>query len=98
MAFEQGPYKKLSTDYSKRFADQPETPEGKAALDNVYKVADRIIDAYARAVALAGNDAQYQARKADWTKRLTDLYKFRHDGSDAGLNEFVAGVLAKTLP
>ena len=98
VAYEQGPYKRLSADYTKRFADQPETPESKAALESLNKVMDRIIDAYARAVALAGNDPQHQAKKAEWTKRLTDLYKFRHENSDAGLNEFVAGVLVKPLP
>jgi hypothetical protein len=98
VAYEQGPYKRLSADYTKRFAEQPETPESKAALDNINKAADRIIDAYARAVALAGNDPQQQAKKAEWTKRLTDLYKFRHENSDAGLNEFIAGVLARPLP
>jgi tetratricopeptide (TPR) repeat protein len=98
VAYEQGPFKRLSADYTKRFANQPETPESKAALDNVNKVMDRIIDAYARAVALAGNDPQNQASKAEWTKRLTDLYKFRHENSDAGLAEFIAGVLAKTIP
>ncbi len=29
---------------------------------------------------------------------LTDLYKFRHENSDAGLNEFLAGVMATPLP
>jgi tetratricopeptide (TPR) repeat protein len=98
VAYEQGPFKRLSADYTRRFANQPETPESKAALDNVNKVMDRIIDAYARAVALAGSDPQHQASKAEWTKRLTDLYKFRHENSDAGLAEFIAGVLAKPLP
>ena len=98
VAYEQGPFKRLSADYTKRFANQPETPESKAALENVNKVMDRVIDAYARAVALAGNDPQHQASKAEWSKRLTDLYKFRHENSDAGLSEFVAGVLAKPIP
>ena len=98
VAYEQGPYKRLSADYSKRFANQAETPESKTALENLNKVMDRIIDAYARAVALAANDSQQQAKKAEWLKRLTDLYKFRHDNSDAGLNEFIAGVLSKPLP
>jgi hypothetical protein len=98
VAYEQGPYKRLSADYTKRFANQPETPESKAAIETLNKVMDRIVDAYARAVALAGNDPQQQAKKAEWTKRLTDLYKFRHENSDAGLNEFIAGVLAKPLP
>jgi hypothetical protein len=97
-AYEKGPYQRLSSDYSKRFANQPESPEGKTALENVNKVVDKIIDAYARAVALAGNNPQYQAGKAEWMKQLTTLYKFRHENSDAGLNEFIAGVLAKPLP
>lgn len=97
-AYEKGPYQRLSSDYSKRFANQPETPESKAALDNINQVMDRIIDAYARAVALAGNNPQYQAGKTEWTKQLTTLYKFRHENSDAGLNEFIAGVLSKPLP
>jgi tetratricopeptide (TPR) repeat protein len=98
VAYEQGPYKRLSADYTKRFANQPETPESKTALENLNKVMDRIVDAYARAVALAPNDAQHQAQKAEWTKRLTDLYKFRHEGSDTGLSEFIGGALAKPLP
>jgi len=98
VAYQNGPYKRLSADYSKRFANQPETPESKAALESVNKVVDRIIDAYARAVALAGNDPQHQASKTEWTKRVTELYKFRHENSDAGLNEFIASVLSKPLP
>jgi tetratricopeptide (TPR) repeat protein len=98
VAYEQGPYKRLSADYTKRFANQPETPESKAAIETLNKVMDRIVDAYARAVALAGNDPQHQASKAEWTKRLTDLYKFRHEQSDAGLSQFIAGVLSTPLP
>jgi len=98
VAYEKGPYQKLSADYSKRFANQPETPESKALLENINKMIDKIIDAYARAVALTGNDPQHQASKAEWTKHVTELYKFRHEGSDAGLNEFIAGVLSKPLP
>jgi tetratricopeptide (TPR) repeat protein len=98
VAYEQGPYKRLSADYTKRFANQPETPESKAAIETLNKVMDRIVDAYARAVALAGNDPQHQASKAEWTKRLTDLYKFRHESSDTGLSQFIAGVLATPLP
>jgi hypothetical protein len=97
-AYEKGPYQRLSSDYSKRFANQAESPEGKTALDNINKVVDKIIDAYARAVALAGTNSQYQAPKAEWTKQLTTFYKFRHENSDAGLSEFIAGVLAKPLP
>jgi hypothetical protein len=98
LAYQSGPYKKLSADYSARFANKPETPESKTALENLNKVVDKIIDAYARAVALAGNDPQNQRAKAAWMQLLTDFYKFRHESSVAGLNEFIAGALAKPLP
>ncbi len=92
-AYERGPYAKQSADY-KRFSGQNETPESKLALENINQIIDREIDAYARAVALAGSDPN----KAAWMAALTDLYKFRHDKSDAGLNEMIAGILAKPLP
>jgi len=98
LAYQNGPYKKLSEDYSKRYGNQAESPEGKAALENVNKVVDKIIDAYARAVALAGNDPQHQNAKTQWMARLTELYKFRHAGSDVGLNELIARVLSQPLP
>lgn len=97
-AYQTGAYKRLSDDYSKRFANQPETPESKAALENINKVVDKMIDAYARAVALAGNDPRQQNAKAQWMTQLTNFYKFRHEGSDAGLNELIAGILSKPLP
>ena len=34
----------------------------------------------------------------EWMKRLTDLYKFRHENSDTGLNELIASVLSTPLP
>ena len=98
VAYQNGPYRRLSDDYQKRFANQAESPEGKAALDAVNKVMDKMIDAYARAVALAQKDPQQAAAMTSWRARLTDFYKYRHDGSDVGLNEFIAGVLATPLP
>jgi tetratricopeptide (TPR) repeat protein len=97
-AYQNGPYKRLSDDYTKRFGNQPESPESKAALDNINRVLDKIIDAYARAVAVAGNAPQHQAAKAQWMAQLTNFYKFRHNNSDAGLTEYVAGVLKTPLP
>jgi tetratricopeptide (TPR) repeat protein len=98
LAYQNGSYRKLSADYATRFNNKPETPESKAALDNVNKVVDKIIDSLARAVSLAGADPQHQKAKSEWMTQLTQFYKFRHDDSDAGLNEFIAGVLAKPLP
>src|SRR2546423_3213319 len=61
LAYQNGAYKRLSDDYSKRFANQGESPESKTALDNINKVVDKMIDAYARAVALAQKDPQQAA-------------------------------------
>ena len=98
LAYQNGPYKKLTDEYTSRYLNKPETPESKAALENLNRVVDRLIDALARAVALTGNDPQQQKAKGDWMQRLTQFYKFRHDDSDAGLNEFISGVLSKPLP
>ena len=98
LSYRNGAYKRLSDDYSKRFANQPESPESKSALDGVNKVVDKMIDAYARAVALAQKDPQQAAAMASWRTSLTEFYKFRHEGSDVGLNEFIAGVLNTPLP
>ena len=98
LAYQNGSYKRLSDDFSKRFANQPESPESKAALESINKVVDKMIDAYARAVALAGNDPQQQGAKNQWMTQLTNFWKFRHDNTDAGLTEYIAGVLSKPLP
>jgi len=97
-AYETGPYRMLSTAFQKNYADKPETPESKAALEKLNVVIDRLIDAYARAVAAAGSDPKTQAAKAQWMASLTSYYKFRHENSEAGLNELIASVLSKPLP
>lgn len=98
VAYEAGPYKTLSTDYQAKYANKPETPESKAALEKLNVVMDRIIDAYARAIAAAGTDAKTQQNRTEWTAKLSTYYKFRHEGSDAGMTEFIAAALQKPLP
>jgi hypothetical protein len=97
-SYESGPYKTLSTAYQATYADKPETSEGKAALEKLNVVIDRIIDAYARAVAAAGSDPKNEQAKAGWMTTLTKYYKFRHADSEAGLTEFIASSLNKPLP
>jgi tetratricopeptide (TPR) repeat protein len=97
-AYQTGPYAKLSADFQTRFGGKPETPESKQALDKLNQVIDVMIDAYARAVALSGNDPQYAQNKGALVTSLTAFYKFRHQDSDAGLTEFVAGIMSKPLP
>ena len=97
-AYESGPYRTLSTAFQTNYAGKPETPESKAALEKLNVVIDRMIDAYARAVAAAGSDPKTQQAKAGWMATLTNYWKFRHENSEAGLNEFISAALSKPLP
>lgn len=99
-AYETGPYAQQSADYQAKYSGKDETPESKLALANINQLVDRIIDGYARAVALAGTDTKLAAEKAAWQENLTRLYKYRHESDTAltGLNEMIAGILSKPLP
>jgi tetratricopeptide (TPR) repeat protein len=97
-AYESGPYKTMSAAYQTQFANKPETPESKAALEKLNVIIDRIIDAYARAIATAGTDPKTEQGRREWLAQVTNYYKFRHDGSDTGLTDFIATSLQKPLP
>ena len=98
VAYESGPYKTLSTAYQTNFANKPETPESKAALDKLNVVMDRIIDAYARAIAAAGTDPKTDQSRKEWLTQMSNYYKFRHGGADTGMTEFIATALQRPLP
>jgi len=97
-AYETGAYAKQSGEYKTLYGGKDETPESKLALANINQIVDRMIDGYARAVALAGSDPTFAQPKATWQESLSTWYKYRHNASDAGMNEFVASVLSKPLP
>jgi hypothetical protein len=96
-SYEASAYAKLASDYEANFKGKDETPESKLAVENINQVVDRMIDAYARAVALAGSEPAEQANKKLWMEQLTNWYKYRNK-SEAGLNELIAGILAKPMP
>jgi len=98
VAYESGLYAKQSDEYKRLYTGKDETPESKLALANINQLIDRMIDGYARAVALAGTDARFQSGKTVWNEQLTNWYKYRHNQSDAGLSEMVASILSKPLP
>lgn len=98
VAYESGPYKTMSTAYQTEFANKPETPASKAALEKLNVLMDRIIDSYARAIAAAGTDPKTEQSRKEWTTQMSTYYKFRHDGSEAGMTEFIAAALQKPLP
>jgi len=97
-AYQSGPYEKMSAEYTRLYQGKDETPESKLALENINQVVDRMIDAYARAVSLAGSEAAIQASKKAWMDALTTWYKYRHNQSDVGLTDLIASVMAKPLP
>jgi tetratricopeptide (TPR) repeat protein len=98
VAYEAGPYKTLSAAYQKDFADKPETPASKAALEKLGVVMDRIVDAYARAIASSGTDPRTEQSRKEWLTQMSTYYKFRHGGADTGITEFVNTSLQKPLP
>ena len=97
-AYETGPYAKMSEEYKRLYGGKDETPESKLALANINQIVERMVDGYARAVALAGSSADFAKQKPLWQESVTTWYKFLHNGSDAGMTEFIAGVVAKPLP
>jgi hypothetical protein len=97
-AYETGPYAKQSADYKAMYSGKDETPESKLALANINQLVDRMIDGYARAVALAGSDAAFSQPKAVWQESLTTWYKYRNNNTTTGMDQLVAGILSKPLP
>jgi hypothetical protein len=97
-AYETGPYAKQSEDYKVKYSGKDETPESKLALANINQLVDRMIDAYARAVALAGTDPKFSTAKTGWNDSLTTWYKFRNSDKTDGMDQMIAGILAKPLP
>jgi len=98
-AYETGPYAKQSQEYKDKFSGKDETPESKLALANIHQLVDRMIDGYARAVALAGSDANLAAQKTTWNDSLKQWFKFRNpDQPETGVDAVIAGILSKPLP
>ena len=97
VAIYKGELAQLSTEYNQKFGGKQTSPEQTAMFNRVLHLADRAIDAYARAVALLDKPEQKNARAQALTQ-LTAIYKSFHNNSDEGLNELIAGVLSKPMP
>ena len=97
VAILKGEFAQLSAKYNEEFGTKPPSKEQAAMLEHVGQVADRAIDALARAVALSTGPEQQEA-KSKILVQLTALYKSFHNNSDAGLSELISTVLSKPLP
>jgi tetratricopeptide (TPR) repeat protein len=71
-----------------RTAAEPK-PEVKAALDDVNKEADSVIDCWARFMAVSANNAAYASTRTQVGNALNDLYKYRHPDSPDGLQKLI---------
>jgi hypothetical protein len=83
----------LANEYKAKCEGKEATPECDALFNKINAVTHRIVDAYARAVALSPAGAP----KDDRRKKLSTFYKQLHDGKEDGMNELVAGILAKPI-
>lgn len=83
--------------FQKDFAGKPETPESKAAQDELFRIVEPIMDAHARAISYSGTKPEYQKVKENSTQIVTQLYQFRNDSVE-GLPAYLSGVTAKPLP
>jgi tetratricopeptide (TPR) repeat protein len=64
-------------------------PEVKTALDAVNKEADAVIQCWARFVGLTLDKKDWDATRGQVQRVLTELYKFRHDGKEDGLQKLI---------
>lgn len=92
-----GEFTQLSAEYNEKFGGKPPSPEQTAMFSRLKLLGERAIDAYARAVALMTKPEQQEARNKILAQ-LAALYKNFHNGSDAGLTEFIGTVLSKPIP
>lgn len=99
VAYQANEYEKLASDYKANCAtqEQRDGTQCKAMTDRLNLVVDRIIDAYARSIAYS-TKPEFAKAKEEWMKSLTEFYKYRHEGSDAGLKEYIAGIKGQPLP
>jgi hypothetical protein len=100
--YEEAEYSKLRNDFNNncKTEEQLNSATCTELTNKVNAVLDRMIDALARAIAYSKttqNPAAYDAARNDWMTQVTALYKYRN-GSEAGLNELIAGVASKPLP
>jgi tetratricopeptide (TPR) repeat protein len=64
-------------------------PAAKAKLDQLNGHADKVIDCWARYVAIAKSIEQYKSQVEQVEKNLVELYKYRHPDSPDGLEKLI---------
>ena len=73
---------------AEKTAPEPK-PEVKAALEDVNKTADAVIDCWARFLGMTATKNDFGAVRGQVEKALVDLYKYRHPESPDGLQKLI---------
>jgi tetratricopeptide (TPR) repeat protein len=92
-----GEYQKSVSEFKNKYEGKPETPEAKALLARINEAVARIVDTYARAVALSSAPEQ-QSTRTEVMNQLMPIYKALHNNSDEGLQDFISNVLNQPMP
>jgi hypothetical protein len=82
----------LNDDYQAQAKKYQGMPNGAAKDEELKKtqaLMDKVIDSYARAVALSENNAAYANVRQQYLQDLESYYKYRHNGSTAGMQELI---------
>lgn len=82
----------LNQDYqdsAKRYQAMPSGAAKDEELKKTQALLDRVIDAYAHAVAVSEGDTRYAEVRQQFLQDLDSYYKYRHSGSSAGMQELI---------
>jgi hypothetical protein len=74
---------------AKAYQAMPAGPEKQARLKQVQEQMDKAIEYYARAIAVAGDNPQYENLRKQVRPGLEEYYKFRNNGSTNGLQQLI---------
>ncbi len=74
---------------AKAYQAMPAGAEKQAKLKEVQAQMDKAIEYYARAIAVAGDNPQYENLRKQVRPGLEEYYKFRHNGSTDGLQQMI---------
>jgi hypothetical protein len=84
-----------------RLVESGKSPDSKEVREQWARVSgalDRVVDAYARAVAACESKGGCEGWERLWASQLARYYALRHDGSQDGFKEAVGGALDRPLP
>ncbi len=83
---------------AKCYQGMPNGPARDEELKKAQAILDAVIDAYAHAIALSETTASLQTVRQQYMQDLEAYYKYRHNGSTAGMQELIGKYKAPAKP